>query len=100
METPPNARRREKPPEQPVQGFGVAGLAEAALFSTNLAAAGYDSAHRRLYIKFRGGSMYGYENVPPRAFEMLRMNDSPGRYFRRHIRNKYAAQRHAPGHPE
>lgn len=58
-----------------------------------LAAVAYNSDWHHLYAEFRSGDIYCYRNVPVRHYEELLVADSKGKYFRRHILNRYPYQR-------
>jgi hypothetical protein len=53
----------------------------------------YDEATRTLVIRFRSGADYAYFDVPPQVVRDLRAAGSRGRYFARHIRERYATAR-------
>jgi len=57
--------------------------------SSNLAAVGYDEPAEVLYIEFKSGSTYTYENVPYYVYEELLSADSKGQYFHKYIRSEY-----------
>lgn len=62
--------------------------------STLIQQVGYDAASRTLVIKFvTDGSVYEYYDVPQEVYEALMAAESKGRYFTRHIKNKYRFER-------
>jgi hypothetical protein len=61
--------------------------------STNLRSVGYDAGDMILEIEFRSGGIYQYSNVPPEIYEALMLEPSKGRYFDRHIKERYRFRR-------
>lgn len=57
--------------------------------SSNLEAIGYDEATRVLSIKFKSGGTFKYAGVPPSVHEEFMKADSHGKFFHKHIRNKF-----------
>ena len=57
--------------------------------SSQLAAAGYDSASQTLAVKFNSGGVYHFRGVPPEDAEGLRTAQSPGRYLQSTIKPAY-----------
>jgi hypothetical protein len=55
--------------------------------SSNLSAVGYENGI--LYIRFHGGSLYCYYDVPEYVYQELMSAPSHGNYFAAHIRNVY-----------
>ena len=51
------------------------------------------SADRILELEFRSGALYRYFQVPPAVFEAFLAAESKGRYFNRHIRDRFPYQR-------
>jgi len=49
----------------------------------------YDSDRKKLYVTFVSGKMYVYDGVPPRTFEELAAAPSKGKFFNRHIKDRY-----------
>lgn len=49
--------------------------------SSNVAAIGYDAANLKLYVEFKGGKVYCYENVTPDMWEGLKSVDSKGSWI-------------------
>ena len=58
-----------------------------------LAAVAYNHEWHHLYLEFRSGEIYCYRGVPVERYEELLVADSKGKYFRRHILNRYPYQR-------
>lgn len=62
--------------------------------SRMLAAVAYSPDWHHLYAEFRSGDIYCYRrDVPVKRYEELLVADSKGKYFRRHILNRYPYQR-------
>lgn len=59
--------------------------------STMLRAISYDEKARELRVRFTGGGIYRYYQVPAAIVENLLdpPNGSPGRYFNDHVRDAY-----------
>ncbi len=60
------------------------------LSSSAIAAAGYDRATARLFIRFTSGYTYTYYRVPESVFQRLIASASPGSYYKNHIRDRYS----------
>ena len=61
--------------------------------STNLDAIRYDTQQEDLYVRFKNGKTYKYEQVPSEEAEALYHASSPGQYLRDNIIGTYNAQR-------
>jgi hypothetical protein len=61
------------------------------LVSSMLRAVRYDEAARALYVRFSGGGLYRYADVPPEVAEALLdpPEGSHGRYFNDNIRDSF-----------
>jgi KTSC domain-containing protein len=59
------------------------------LSSSAIKAAGYDPGRRKMYIRFPGGEIYDFCNVPPDVFDGLINAPSPGTYYDRNVRGRY-----------
>lgn len=57
--------------------------------SSNISHIGYDTEKRLMSVKFKTGSIYRYEDVPPEAHEALVGADSVGSHFHENIRGKF-----------
>jgi hypothetical protein len=57
--------------------------------SSSLVSVGYDARLELLEVEFVGGAVYQYEGVPPERHRNLLRAVSLGRYFNRHIRERY-----------
>jgi len=49
----------------------------------------YDAATETLKIMFVTDMVYLYKNVPEKIYKMLKASGSKGRYFNRHIKDKF-----------
>lgn len=56
----------------------------------------YDDRTSTLFVTFVSGELYAYLGVPPEASEGMRWAVSKGRYFSRHIRDRYLFRRMGP----
>lgn len=61
--------------------------------STNIDAVRYDTSQEQLFVRFKNGKTYSYDNVPPDEAEALYHASSPGAYLRENIIGTYNAQR-------
>lgn len=59
--------------------------------SSNLNAVAYENGI--LYIQFKSGSIYSYDNVPQSVYQELMSASSHGKYFSAYIRNSYPYRR-------
>lgn len=60
------------------------------LHSTLLQAAVYHAERNLLELQFRSGALYRYCGVPAQTYQELLSAESPGGYFNRRIRNRFA----------
>jgi len=58
--------------------------------SSNLRAASYYPSAAKLTVTFHSGSTYEYQHVPLDVFVRLSKAESPGGFFARHIRHRFA----------
>ena len=49
----------------------------------------YDPDTRTLFIKFTSGELYAYAGVEPETWNALQQAISKGRFFQKHIRDRY-----------
>jgi len=61
--------------------------------SSNVAEVGYDSASRVLHVRYKDGSLYKYEDVPPEKHQALMASISKGKYLNAHIRYQHTYER-------
>lgn len=57
-----------------------------AVESSQLEAIGHHAETQRLYIRFKGGSLYQYENVPAALFAQLKAAESVGSFFGKNLK--------------
>lgn len=57
--------------------------------STNLEWVSYDEDEEKLYVQFRSGGLYEYDNVPQKVFDGLLKAGSKGRYHAVKIKWQY-----------
>lgn len=57
--------------------------------SSNLKAASYDTATKKLSITFGSGAIYEYDDVPHETFSGLNLAESNGKYFNRNIAKNF-----------
>ncbi|WP_029277937.1 KTSC domain-containing protein [Pedobacter borealis] len=53
----------------------------------------YDAATETLKIIFVTDMIYQYKKVPEKIYKMLKASGSKGRYFNRHIKDKFKFQK-------
>jgi hypothetical protein len=58
--------------------------------SSDIASIGYDAATETLEIEFKATGIYRYFSVPKNVAEDFQRTPSPGKFFRQHIKVKYA----------
>jgi lysyl-tRNA synthetase class 2 len=49
----------------------------------------YDAQEAKLYLRFHGGRVYAYHDVPLEVFAKLKASPSKGRFVGQHIRGKF-----------
>lgn len=59
--------------------------------SSMIAAHNYDPDTKVLHIRFRGGQVYSYADVPPDVAAGMSEADSVGRYYHQAIKDKFSA---------
>jgi hypothetical protein len=59
------------------------------LKSSNLDSAEYDAETRQMTIRFKGGTVYTYEDVDQATYDGLMTAPSPGSYFVSKIRDVF-----------
>lgn len=55
--------------------------------SSNIEAAGYDPESKEMQVRFRGGSLYSYGNVPKSTYDGFLASESKGSFFHGNIKN-------------
>jgi hypothetical protein len=58
--------------------------------SSNLEQVGYDEAKMELYVGFKGGETYVYQDVPQSIFDQLMTAPSKGSFLNREVKNTYS----------
>lgn len=61
--------------------------------SSNISAVGYDEQSQALFIRFKSGSTYRYDAVPPDEYQALATAGSVGAYFAASIKDQYPTTR-------
>lgn len=64
-------------------------LVKHVVDSTNLEWISYDEDEEKLYVQFRSGGLYEYDNVPQKVFDGLLKAGSKGRYHAVKIKWQY-----------
>jgi hypothetical protein len=64
-----------------------------AVASSSLRSVGYDARSHVLEVEFEGGAVYRYGGVPAARHKALLAAASLGRYFNRHVRDRYPTER-------
>lgn len=57
--------------------------------SSQISYIGYDKETHELFITFKNGSTYKYEDVPLFKFNNMKVDSSIGKYFSMYIKNMY-----------
>ena len=57
--------------------------------SSNLKYSEYDTTTQELVMEFKKGGKYSYSGVPLKEFTKMRMAESQGSYFSKHISKNY-----------
>ncbi|HBO44381.1 MAG TPA: hypothetical protein DD670_10700 [Planctomycetaceae bacterium] len=80
---PPQVRRRQRACHRapPTPGFPDPDVCEVLVESSHIISAGYDRATGILYIKFVGGHVYAYLDVPESVFLDFLDAESHGRFM-------------------
>lgn len=60
-----------------------------AVESSNIASVGYKKTEKVLEIRFNGGGIYQYVDVPEHVYMNMMTAESKGQYFHSNIRNSY-----------
>ena len=62
-------------------------IAPTYISSSNIDACGYQRG--KLFLRFKSGGAYSYDNVPFDYFDTLTQIESAGKFFARFIRGKF-----------
>ncbi len=57
--------------------------------SSNIHSVGYDATENVLQVRFHGGALYRYLNVPENVYRGFLEADSAGRYLNTEVKGKY-----------
>ncbi len=57
--------------------------------SSNIEAVGFDETLQELYVRFKGGNLYVYYEVPDLDYVNFMAADSPGGWLNANIKGKY-----------
>jgi hypothetical protein len=57
--------------------------------SSNIASIGYHPKLKRLFVEFKSGGVYAYEDVAETVFHEFKGAKSAGGHFHGHVRGKY-----------
>lgn len=57
--------------------------------SSQISYIGYDEETKELFITFKNGSTYKYEDVPEDIYKILLSSPTKGKYFADNIKDKY-----------
>lgn len=79
-------QQQEQKTEQPKKKKD---LVKHIVDSTNLEWVSYDEDEEKLYVQFRSGGLYEYDNVPQKIFDGLLKAGSKGRYHAIKIKWQY-----------
>lgn len=72
-----------------VQEDDTGKLIECIIDSSNILKSGYFAHNKNLYIYFKRGHVYAYQNVPENIYEEFEKSNSHGEYFRKVIAKDY-----------
>lgn len=64
--------------------------------SSNIASVGYDQTKKSLFVNFKNGSEYRYNDVPEDVFEELIGSESVGAFLNKQIKNIYEYEKIEP----
>jgi hypothetical protein len=67
---------------------------EAMYESSNIVASKYDKNNNALFITFKTGAEYLYENVPAKDYHMFELAESQGKIFNKYIKPYYKMSKH------
>lgn len=72
------------------------GLITKNVVSSNIVSVGYDQSKKSLFVNFKNGSEYRYDNVPVEVFEELIGAESVGAFLNKQIKNVYEFEKIEP----
>lgn len=87
-------KRRAKGKEGPrggvaIQKGGASKIKHVVVDSSNIQSAGYDPDLKILQIRFNGGGLFEYEDVPKKVFKKMIDAESVGKFFHTKIKPRY-----------
>lgn len=62
--------------------------------SSNIVAVGHDAETSKLFVQFKSGGTYQYDNVPPEAHAAFVGAESVGKHFHAEIKGKYEGSKY------
>jgi hypothetical protein len=68
-------------------------IPRTSVTSSNIRSVGYDPMYSVLVVEFHHGGIYTYEDVSQAIFDQFMAQESKGKFFIAHIRDKYATQK-------
>jgi hypothetical protein len=75
---------------EPPAGLVIQRIHRERVASSVFSEIGYHKTTRTLELKFAGGGVYRYKDVPRKIWDELRDASSKGAYFDTHIRNRFS----------
>lgn len=82
-----NKSKVSKNNKKPKEGYVMKMM---QVYSSNIAAVGYDASSQILHVEFLNSELYEYRDVPIHIYQGLMNASSPGKYFFDNIRNIYS----------
>ena len=73
----------------------MSSISRQPVSSSDIASFGYDPENEILEIEFHATGVYRYFSVPAEIFETLRSTPSPGKFFLKNIKGKFAWEKAA-----
>ena len=61
--------------------------------SSNVARVGFDDETQDIVVEFKNGGTYSYSGAGEAVAADMASDPSPGRYFARHVKNRYPAKK-------
>lgn len=62
--------------------------------SSTISSMGYDHEAKKLWLRFKSGGLYSYDDVPQDLHEALTSAKSVGTHFHAHVRGKFKHTKH------
>lgn len=89
----PTASRQSYNKQASRPGFPDKTVSEIFLKSSHIVSAGYRATKRKMYIKFKGGAVYEYSNVPKHIWEDFLAAKSHGKFAHANIYHSFKYRR-------